>query len=228
MSNLSNAKILGGVGAILMLVGGFLTSFLSLVGIIMVFVAIKYIADDTKDRSIFSNFLLFVILYIIAVVALAAVVFLAFTSMGFGLFGGIETGEITDPTAFFDSISDVLGICVLGFVVFYVLNIIAALYLRKSFDSITKYTNVDMFKTAGLIFFIGAILLIIGVGFIIMFIAEILMIIAFFSLPETYPTGEEPRQPSQTGRMCPNCGRPIPMDARVCPYCGKQFESFLK
>ena len=56
MSNLSNAKILGGVGAILMLVGGFVTSFLSLVGIIMVFVAIKYIADDTKDRSIFSNF----------------------------------------------------------------------------------------------------------------------------------------------------------------------------
>ena len=169
---------------------------------------------------------MFVILYIIAVVALAAVVFLAFTSMGFGLFGGIETGEITDPTAFFDSISGVLGICVLGFVVFYVLNIIAALYLRKSFDSITKYTNVDMFKTAGLIFFIGAILLIIGIGFIIMFIAEILMIIAFFSLPETYPAGGGgPGQPPQTGRICPACGRPIPMDAQVCPYCGKDFRN---
>lgn len=27
------------------------------------------------------------------------------------------------------------------------------------------------------------------------------------------------------GRMCPNCGRPIPMDARVCPYCGKNFQA---
>jgi len=28
-------------------------------------------------------------------------------------------------------------------------------------------------------------------------------------------------------RMCPNCGRPIPMDSRVCPYCGKEFEKHL-
>lgn len=28
---------------------------------------------------------------------------------------------------------------------------------------------------------------------------------------------------SQPDRMCPSCGRPIPMDAQVCPYCGKRF-----
>jgi RNA polymerase subunit RPABC4/transcription elongation factor Spt4 len=27
-----------------------------------------------------------------------------------------------------------------------------------------------------------------------------------------------------TGRICPNCGRPIPMDANLCPYCGKNFQ----
>jgi len=26
-----------------------------------------------------------------------------------------------------------------------------------------------------------------------------------------------------TGRMCPNCGRPIPFDANICPYCGLRF-----
>ena len=25
----------------------------------------------------------------------------------------------------------------------------------------------------------------------------------------------------ETGRMCPNCGRAIPMDARICPYCAR-------
>ena len=29
---------------------------------------------------------------------------------------------------------------------------------------------------------------------------------------------------SEPDRRCPNCGRPIPMDAKVCPYCGKNFE----
>ncbi|MFO7676794.1 MAG: zinc ribbon domain-containing protein [Thermoplasmatota archaeon] len=28
----------------------------------------------------------------------------------------------------------------------------------------------------------------------------------------------------ESKRMCPNCGRPIPMDARACPYCAKKFE----
>jgi hypothetical protein len=27
-------------------------------------------------------------------------------------------------------------------------------------------------------------------------------------------------------RMCPNCGRSIPMDAKICPYCGKKFETY--
>jgi Na+/H+-dicarboxylate symporter len=29
---------------------------------------------------------------------------------------------------------------------------------------------------------------------------------------------------AESKRMCPNCGRPIPMDARACPYCAKKFE----
>ena len=37
------------------------------------------------------------------------------------------------------------------------------------------------------------------------------------------PIGGKPGQQPGTGRMCPNCGRPIPMDAKVCPYCGKNF-----
>ena len=39
------------------------------------------------------------------------------------------------------------------------------------------------------------------------------------------PIGGHPQQQQQaTGRMCTNCGRPIPMNAQVCPYCGKNFQ----
>ena len=37
------------------------------------------------------------------------------------------------------------------------------------------------------------------------------------------PIGGKPNQAAGTGRVCPACGRPIPMDAQVCPYCGKNF-----
>ncbi len=228
MGNLGNAKILGGVGAILMLVGGLATQILSIVGMIMILVAIKYISDEVKDSSIFSNFLLFIVINIIATIALIASVFYAVGGISF--FAALSSGEITDPMAFFNSLENVLVVCILGFIIFYVLNVIAALYLKKSFDSIAKNTKVDMFKTTGLVFFIGAILIILVFGFFIMFIAEILMIIAFFSLPETLqPAGATQggagyAPPQQTGRMCTNCGRSIPMDAQICPYCNSKLK----
>ncbi len=36
------------------------------------------------------------------------------------------------------------------------------------------------------------------------------------------PPAAAPAAP-QTGRMCPECGRPIAMDAKFCPYCGKEL-----
>ena len=40
------------------------------------------------------------------------------------------------------------------------------------------------------------------------------------------PIGGDPTKGNATGsdRKCPNCGRPIPMDAQVCPYCAKKFK----
>ena len=83
-----------------------------------------------------------------------------------------------------------------------------------------------MFKTTGFIYLLGAVLTIILVGVFLMWIAYILMIVAFFSLPDTISPSGQPGIPLQgqgQGRVCPNCGRPIPMDAQVCPYCGKDF-----
>jgi uncharacterized membrane protein len=38
------------------------------------------------------------------------------------------------------------------------------------------------------------------------------------------PIGGKPgQQGTVTGRTCPSCGRPIPMDAQICPYCGNKF-----
>jgi len=56
------------------------------------------------------------------------------------------------------------------------------------------------------------------VWFLIVFILGIIGLIIWLVVRP--PIGGE-KQASK--RNCPNCGRPIPMDAQVCPYCGKDF-----
>ncbi len=57
------------------------------------------------------------------------------------------------------------------------------LFRRRSLDSIATHLNVRTFATAGLIYLIGAALLIVFVGFLLVrLIAPILMIVAFLSI----------------------------------------------
>ena len=62
-----------------------------------------------------------------------------------------------------------------------------AVYLRKSFDALANKTGNGMFKTAGLLLLIGAILTIVLIGLILIFVAWILLTVAFFSMPSTPP-----------------------------------------
>jgi len=74
-----------------------------------------------------------------------------------------------------------------GLSVLWILGIIASNFLWTSFETVATKVNVGMFRTGSLIYFIGSILTIILVGFILTFIGQILFIVAFFSLPESLP-----------------------------------------
>lgn len=54
-------------------------------------------------------------------------------------------------------------------------------------------------------------------GFVFSIIALIIWLVARPSIDKVPET-------KTTERVCPNCGRVIPMDARICPYCGRKFE----
>lgn len=198
MSNLSNAKIVGGIGALLSLIGWlFSTSFgfvVGIIGLIMVFIAIKYIADETKDKSIFDNYLYFFICSFIAIVAMAAImIYSVFTTINiFNIEQFQDMAEsITDFASFWETFGTLVTGCILALVIGWILLIIGTLFLRKSFNSIAEHTKVGLFRTTGLVYFIGALTLIIIIGFLIILIAKIMEIIAFFSLPDTLPKADE-------------------------------------
>jgi uncharacterized membrane protein len=78
--NLESSKILGGIGAILLLIGALLSgisylSVLSLIGLILVMVGLYGLADYFGDRKIFTNALYGVITGIIGVIVAVAVAF---------------------------------------------------------------------------------------------------------------------------------------------------------
>ena len=102
MSKLSEAKILGGVGAILMLIGIFVpTGVVSIIGLILIFIAVKYIADETKDEEIFKNYLMHFILSIIAIVAVIVVMLISFGAIGgLAFFNSLTGAEFTDFASF--------------------------------------------------------------------------------------------------------------------------------
>ena len=214
MGSLSSAKTLGGIGAILMLVGLFVFPIISIVGLILVYLGVKNISEATNDSKMRSDFLMSIILGIIAAILLLVGPIIALG--GFSL--GVTSFTSTDPMA---DLGAALTICAIIWIITVIVYILSAVYLKRSFDSVAKHTKVDMFKTTGLVYLIASILMIIVIGAFIMIIAYILMIVAFFSLPDTVPTGGA--SPGQSGRNCPGCGRPIPMDSQVCPYCGKDF-----
>ncbi len=186
MGTLRDAKNYGGVGAILLLIGGFIPFVgivVVIVGFILVLLAVKYISEAVGDRSVYDNMLFFVILAIIGSVVAVLFVFTALLPfLGPGFQPPTNLPDITDPLAIFAVVTVLIGLAIA-----WILSIVAALFLRRSFNSISKHLGVGLFGTSALLYFIGAILLVVFVGFFLIFIAEILMIVAFFSIPDQQP-----------------------------------------
>ena len=95
MTSLSQAKAMGGVGSILVLLSfvpsvGFV---LGLVGLVLVLIAVKQISDAVNDREIFNNVLIAVILQIVGV----AILTFAVVGALFGFLFASQTGIAPSP-----------------------------------------------------------------------------------------------------------------------------------
>lgn len=164
---LKNAKYLGGIGAILSVFGviPWIGWLLVLGGMILLLIAIKKIADITKEKSIFKDYLRGFIFGSIAT-------FLFFVFLGIGVFLLFKEKTTTRfiPTMFIYLI--VVACCIsYGY------------FIKRSFTKIAEHTKEDIFKLTGKIFYISGYLTIIFIGFFGFFIGEILEAVAFFSLP---------------------------------------------
>jgi len=181
MNSLAQAKTLGGVGSILILLTiiPYAGIIFGIVGFVLVLVAVKDISDALGDKSIINNMIIAVIL---AIVGMAAGFAIALASL-FPFFREFRPGY--DSSMFvYPRIYGFLASLIFALIIVWIFYIISAFFLRKSYNTIASRLNINMFEKSALLFLIGAALTIILVGFIVIFVAEVLQTVAFFSIPE--------------------------------------------
>ena len=167
---LKTAKYLGGIAALIWLFSSFVasfdpyfSSFIDFISLIMLLVAVSKISEIFHDPKIRSNYLIY---FVFALIVISTSIFLE-EAFIYAFFFGFD-----------------LDILIRFWTLVCVPFIIGTFFLKRSYEAIEKRTGVKSFGTAATLYFIGAILLLVAIGAILIFIADIFNIVAFFSIPE--------------------------------------------
>jgi len=199
MPSLNDVKTLGGIGSLLTLLaiipvaGG----VLSIIGLILILVAVKYASDILGDSKVFTNMLYAVILGIIGlVVGVVAVASAVAGILGLGFLSGSFAMGAAPPAVPAGDVLSLIGTVLIGLVAIWICFLVSAIFLRRSYGELGRRLNVGLFGTAALIYLIGAALTIVLVGVVIIYIAEIMFLVAFFSINTSMPL-QPPAQPAQ-------------------------------
>ncbi|MDQ1281268.1 MAG: hypothetical protein QG670_2533 [Thermoproteota archaeon] len=255
-----SGKNLAGIGTILFFVSFLISSstppfssgFIAIVGLILMLIGVKSLADYYREAGIFNNMLYGTIVGIVGVVIATAVavgmLINSLSSFLHKIFPGWN-GDWTalsrmTPTTTNITFSDIipfLTAAIAIFAILFVFTIVVALLYRRSLSSLRNSSGIGLFGTTGTVLLIGAITTIILIGYIIIWIDLLLLAIAFFQLkpqsvqsittqtaaPPTVGVSEAEKaavSSSQTEgkRYCMYCGSELSPEATYCPKCGRK------
>ncbi|HVQ01747.1 MAG TPA: DUF996 domain-containing protein [Candidatus Thermoplasmatota archaeon] len=177
-----------------------------LIGVILVLIALKGYADAYKDSSIISNALYTIVFEIVGFVVFLGVIF--FGLMNF--LSSLGINNITQLSAWQNinwqqaittsNFLPFIGAIILGLVILFAFTVIASLYYKKAMNALSGKTGVKLFHTTGTVFFVGAILTIVLIGFVVIWVSFILLMIAFY---ESKPMEQMQQPPQQTPPIKP-------------------------
>ncbi len=172
-------KNLGGIGYILLLAGmvlGFalpgINLLLTIGGFVMILIAYLNLSGEFNEPDLKS----LVIKSVLFGVAAAVLMLVAFGAGFAAAFKATEAAESAMPK--FSA-----GLIVVGLIA-YGLTVYASYLWYKANVLVAEHTNVNLFKTGGLLQFIGTAAAIIIVGGIVSLVGFVLLTVAFFSTQE--------------------------------------------
>ncbi|MFC1486722.1 DUF996 domain-containing protein [Thermoproteota archaeon] len=188
-----SSKNLSAVGALLIVIGavlGFVVSFsgiLSLIGIILLLIGLKGLADFYKEEGIFNNALYSILIAVVGCVVGVGII--AVTAVSALADEGIDWANVDDWVNYgtdvftdfdFSPILDLLVALLVGLIIFYVVLIISMYFLRKSMNQLSTKSGIGLFGTAGILVLIGAVIPVIGL--LLIWIGFVLATVALFQM----------------------------------------------
>ena len=219
--NFYTSKTLSGVGALLVFVSfmaapfapSFGGSFIALIGLIIMLIGVKGLADYYKEAGIFNNMLYGTIAGIVGIVVAVAIaigiVINSLSSFLYKIFPGWN-GDWTTLSGMtpntsnlnFSDIVPFLTAALAVFVVLFVFAIVVALLYRRSLSSLKDKSGTGLFGSTATLLLIGAVLTIILIGYILIWIGILMLAIAFFELrpqpAQTMPAAQATMPPPTT------------------------------
>ncbi len=205
--NFETSKTLGGIGAILLFLGVFpiinYYGVIDLVGAILVLIGLYGLANYYNDRTIFNNALFGILAAVIGVVIAGVVAFVTVMSSLYdflyqlypGWDGNLASIQNMTPNTNIDPMALIpfLTGLLLILVIVWVFAIIAAFFIRRSLREVAVRSGTGLFATSGLLLLIGAVLVILfGLGLILVWLAALLLAIAFFTMKKNEPAPPPP------------------------------------
>lgn len=200
----NTTKTLGGVGALLLFISTLLSpaatgigsGVIGLVGFILLIISVSGLSNYYKEPGIFKNFLYGTIAGVVGVIALAVttitIILATFTDLFYDLFPGwngdwASLGQINPAEVNVDismsTVGTLLAAALIALVIMFVFILIVAIFYRRSLNLLRTKSGVGLFGTTGTVLLVGAVLIIIfGLGLILVWIATLLLAIAFFQL----------------------------------------------
>jgi uncharacterized membrane protein len=216
---LESSRNLGGIGAILLFIGVIpygqpYLGVVALIGFILVLAGLHGLASYYKEDGIFDNalygFIAAVVGVVVTVIAAVYVIFYTsiLTDFLYKIFPGWDGSwsslvGMTPDTSHItvNDITPILGAAFGVLAILWIFLIVSAFFNRRSLKKLSAKASVGLFSTAGLLLIVGAVLTIILIGLVLMWIAVLLMAIAFFQIqpqPQQFTAPMPP--PPQTSK----------------------------
>jgi uncharacterized membrane protein len=197
-------------------------SAISIIGLILFVLSMYKLSHYYNEQAIFKN-----VLYGLIITLVAGVFSLI---IQFVFLAPLELNSVSTATA-----PAFIGRLMLGliavFVVAFLCGIFTAVLYWRAFTKLGEKSGVEAFKTAGLLYLIGTVLLIVAVGVIIVWIAWIYAAKGYKQLQpkpapitSTYPPSTPPPTtplPATDKIFCSYCGTENNIESVYCKNCGK-------
>ncbi len=186
---------------------------LAVAGFICFIIAMFYLSRHYSEPGIFRNILYAIIISIVGSVVLV-IGYIGFILIAVGNF-------VVSPSSPVYPTFGVIAALLIMIVVAFAISIVYSVLVRRAFSKLADKSGVEHFRTAGLLFLIGAFVPVVG------YVAWVFAALGFNRLaPSSAATNAYATTPpvsSSIGpvKRCLNCGAENSPDAIYCATCGK-------